>query len=407
MLDFTKFAHFERWLVLAMLWSMPWASAGDMSRVSKFTEASIGRHLKELRVDGLVFAYSMGRLTRRQLRWALSRSGIDEARYKLEAGDSSAISEENLFRLAHRLDTAESAYRALPLVWADESPRPVTEPEANYQELGRPTLTFTHYFPNGRNWGDVVIFSHKAILSGFTWLDNSFFDCLAEFVVPDDALTDTDLVHLQDSGRVRRITVPLVRHGVRPRNAELAIGPNIELTELDRVAGRVYAGLETTSEYELSGTGKAVDPPLLVGVAILAADAFSATAADACWYGGFPRIVFYDNGIRLRSEQFICPQGAISTPDVAVDYGKPEDVVKRLAEDPMIPKGNCQLFWRLFTDVAKWSGITEKELVRKHGRTRPAAIRTSLADMAKSGNVVQLGDGYRLTDDGKRYLYKL
>ena len=407
MLDLTKFATSERLMVMALLWSMPWASAWNMSSVSGFTVASLDRHLEELREDGLAFSFSMGRLTRRQKRWALSRSGIDKTRDECGAGDSFAISEQRLFSLAHRLDTAESAYCALPSVWADEVPRPAIQPEETSHELDDPTLTFTHHSPSGNSWGDVVIFCHQAVLSGFSWTNDSFFDCLAEYVVPDDALNGTDLEHLKNTGRTRRIAVPCVRHGVRPRNTELAIGPTEGWQEWERKMRRMYAGLETTSEKDLSAQGVPDYPPNPPGVVVLVDDMLSAVAAYGGLYGGLPTLILGDDGTRFMSGPFVCPQGLLSVPNHALDYGQPEDVVKRLGADPMIPKDNCQLFWRLFNDIVKWPAVTEKELILRRGPSRVTAIRKALADLVQSRNIAQVGGGFCLTDEGDRYLYRM
>ena len=406
MLDLTKFATVERLMVLAMLWSMPWASAQNMAHVSGFTVASIGQHLEELRKQGLAFWFSMGRLTRRQRRWALGRLGIDMMRDKYGAGDSFAISEQNLFSLAHRFDTVESAYGALPSVWADEKPRPATQPGEPLHEREDLTLSFAHHSPSGNSWGDVVIFCHKAVLSGFNWTHLSHFDCLAEYFVPDHALTGTDLEHLKNTERIRRIIVPFVRHGLRPRNRELAKGPLAGPEEEDRTMRRMYAGLEITSERDLSGSGLPDYPPNAPVVVVLVDGRLSAVAALDRVYGR-PSLILGDDGTRIKSGPFICPQGSISVPNQAADYGQPEEVVKRLRADPMIPKDDSQLFWRLFNDVVQWQGITEKELILTRGPSRATAIRQALAGMVKSGNIVRDGEGFFLTDQGMRYLSRM
>ena len=406
MLDLTKFATVERLMVLAMLWSMPWASAQNMASVSGFTVASIDRHLEELGKQGLAFSFSMGRLTRLQRRWALSRLGIDMMRDKYDASDSFAISEEYLFRLAHRFDTVESAYSALPSVWADEKPRPAIQPGEPWHELEDPTLTFTHHSLSGNSRGDVVIFCHKAVLSGFNWTNSSFFDCLAEYFVPDHALTGTDLEHLKNTGRIRRITVPFVRHGLRPRNRELANGPTEGYQESERTMRRMHAGLEITSERDLSGHGLADYPPNAPVVVVLVDGRLSAVAALDRVYG-HPSLILGDDGTRFQSGPFMCPQGSISVPNQAADYGQPEEVVKRLSADPMIPKENVQLFWRLFNDVVHWQGITEKELILRQGPSRATAIRQALAGMVKSGNIARFGEEFSLTDQGMRYLSRM
>ena len=93
----------------------------------------------------------------------------------------------------------------------------------------------------------------------------------------------------------------------------------------------------------------------------------------------------------------------VSVPKTAASSSPPEAVVELLNQDPMIPQSNSQLFWRLFTTIAKWRQISESELIAMHGQTNRANILEALARMVTAGTIAESAESYQLTELGERY----
>lgn len=390
MIDFSKFRDQERLLIMSMLCAMGWSSVERLSALTGYTAASIGRHLNRLKGDGLAFSLSMGRLTPRRRWWALTNAGNQEAVTSCGAADCPRWSASNLFYLAHRLHVVEAFFAALPLVWEGFERRVWTSPVilSKDEEEFDDTLFNEQVSLDGQ---DIVVFSDQALLTGYCWVNDPVIDALAEYVVPVEALIGTDLERLGLAGFVRRITVPLIHF--RPHLADVPIGTLSDL----------YFGLDTTGETVRGPEGAAYElsrPPWAV---IIADDELGVVGAFDWLADRLPALVLTPDGKRFCRVGPVCPYGTVSVPKTAASSSPPEAVVELLNQDPMIPQSNSQLFWRLFTTIAKWRQISESELIAMHGETNRANILEALARMVTAGTIAEFAESYQLTELGEGY----
>ena len=391
MLDLLRFLNDERKYVLALLVSMPWSSARDMVGVSNFTEASINRHLRSLGSNGIASGRSMGRMSRRQVRWEATAYGVGLAEDELGYRRNWQDSEEGLMRLRHRLDTLELINRLLPRVMEDEVPY-------HYQCGSDRTpvddgcdLTLPHHFPTGYERDGVVVFSDQAVLSGFAVVEDSPVFALAEYTVPKTAVAGTHLEEYVDAGWVRRVVLPIVRYG-----------PHLAYKKLNSLAD-LYSGLDTTPEVVRLGDRMIEYPASPAGVVIVVDDVFDAVAAMRNLAAGLPALIIGSDGTRFKSMELGYQYGTVDVPHRDVDIGRPEEVAPMLENHPAFPKENVELSWRVFQTITREGPIAEPELIARVGPNNGRSVRNALRFWSDGGMVKRTNDLIDLSETGADY----
>ena len=391
MLDLLKFSNNERLYILAVLFSMPWCSASNIVAVSTFSEASINRHLRTFESEGIAFPFSMGRLLRRQTRWCLTGYGVGLATDVLGSYGNRQHSGAGLTDLADRLDTFEAIYSLLPKVLADEVPRHLQCGSIRVPVDDGCDLTLRHHVPTGRERDGVVVFSDKAVLSGFALVGHETVIALAEYAVLENALAGTNLSGYSDMGLVRRVVLPIVKYG-----------PHLHSIKLNLLSD-LYSGLETVPQGVRVGDTTIRYPASPPGLVIVVDDLFDSVAADRNFAPGLSALVVGVDGTRFKSMKPDYQYGTVNVPHRPVDIGKPEDVTSKLAKNPMLPEKNGQLFWRLFKTITREGLVTESELIARFGPSNERSVRTALRSLSDAKMVTKVDDLYELSDPGANY----
>ena len=346
--------------VFRHLWFMPWASAGDIARVSGFKEPAVANVLRRGVANGLLFTVQMGRVRRAVQRYGFTFAGVSEFEERPGFPRQWWHSEKGLAALAKRLHILEVVYEVMPRLWQSN-----LVADSLIQSLVEP----------GQVQG---IDYRKSRLTGLWWLQHGPLDAVA--------------LYESEGWPGVKLFLPVAWRGSFHRGAELRSW----LREMDRV-------LEAHPGW---GTPELRDDTWRPGMVLVCRD----------------RLVGVKVGRELdrRAEpvemamvdeqgQVVRPMGKITSvwdtlilPDEDTALGEPQRVKNRLEAGPFAAVNGTRA-WRVLRWIEGFSGSDAEQVMEANGLSRRDAAQI-LGKMKTQKVAAQLDGGYYLESKGRGLL---